>query len=226
MESLADILKQCILFKDMDYKDIEKFIKISNFTIKKYLKGNLVVMEDSHCKELGILLEGLLEVKSLYPSGKSLTLNRLKPAEIFGEAILFSKSNKFPSTIEAIEESAIMFIKKADLINCLSNCHHFMENLLELFSDRLLMLNKKIKMLTMKNIKQKIGNFLIEEYKKQKSRKIKVSLSRQEMAEHMGIERPSLSRELSRMREEGIIEFDKEFIVIQDLEALNHLLTT
>lgn len=174
-------------------------------------------------EELGILLNGLLEVQSLYPSGKSLTLNRLKPGEIFGEVILFSKSKKFPSTIEAIEESKIMFIKKSDLMNCLTNCNRFMENFLELLSDRLLMLNKKIKMLTMENIRQKIGDFLREEYKKQKSHIIKVPFSRLEMAEHMGIQRPSLSRELSRMREEGIIEFDKEFIVIKDLEDLNNL---
>ena len=50
-------------------------------------------------------------------------------------------------------------------------------------------------------------------------------LSRLKMSEHLGIQRPSLSRELSRMREEGIIEFDKEFIVLKDLEALNNLLT-
>jgi len=224
MESLVDVLKQCILFKDMDHKDIERFIKNSNFTIKKYSKGGLVVQEESHCKELGILLNGLLEVQSLYPSGKSITLNRVEPSEIFGEAILFSKSSQFPSNIEAIEESAIMFIKKSDLINCLSKCHHFMENFLELLSDRLLMLNKKLKMLTMENIRQKIGNFLIQEYKKQKSLQIKLFLSRQEMADHMGIERPSLSRVLSKMREEGIIEFNKESFLIKDLEALNDLL--
>ena len=40
MEALSDILKQCILFKDMDYKDIETFLKVSNFVIKKYLKGS------------------------------------------------------------------------------------------------------------------------------------------------------------------------------------------
>ena len=223
MEELSDFLKQCILFKDMNYVDIDNFLKISNFTIKKYLKGNLVVLEDSKCEELGILRKGLLEVQSLYSSGKSLTLNRLKPAEIFGEIILFSKSNKFPSTIKAIEDSEIMFIKKVNLMNCLSNCHRFMENFLALLSDRLFMLNKKIKMLTMENIRQKIGDFLREEYKKQKTLIIKVALSRQEMAEHMGIQRPSLSRELSRMREEGIIEFDKECIVIKDLDDLNNL---
>ena len=223
MEELSDFLKQCILFKDMNYVDIDNFLKVSNFTIKKYFKGNLVVLEDSKCEELGILRKGLLEVQSLYSSGKSLTLNRLKPAEIFGEIILFSKSNKFPSTIKAIEDSEIMFIKKANLMNCLSNCHRFMENFLTLLSDRLFMLNKKIKMLTMENIRQKIGDFLREEYKKQKTLIIKVPLSRQEMAEHMGIQRPSLSRELSRMREEGIIEFDKEFIVVKDLDDLNNL---
>jgi len=223
MEELSDFLKQCILFKDMNYVDIDNFLKVSNFTFKKYLKGNLVVLEDSKCEELGILRKGLLEVQSLYSSGKSLTLNRLKPAEIFGEIILFSKSNKFPSTIKAIEDSEIMFIKKVNLMNCLSNCHRFMENFLTLLSDRLFMLNKKIKMLTMENIRQKIVDFLREEYKKQKSTNIKVPLSRLEMAEHMGIQRPSLSRELSRMREEGIIEFDKEFIVVKDLETLNNI---
>ena len=223
MEELSDVLKQCILFKDMNFKDINTFLKVSNFVIKKYLKENLVVLEDSNCEELGILLKGLLEVQSLYPSGKSLTLIRLKPAEIFGEVILFSKSKNFPSTIKAIEDSEIMFIKKANLMNCLSNCHRFMENFLILLSDRLFMLNKKIKMLTMENIRQKIGDFLREEYKKQKTLIIKVPLSRQEMAEHMGIQRPSLSRELSRMREEGIIEFDKEFIVVKDLDNLNNL---
>jgi len=225
MEGLADILKQCILFKDMTYKEIETFIKVSNFSIKKYQKNSLVVSEDSPCKELGILLKGLLEVQSLYPSGKSITLNRLKTPEIFGEAILFSKLNKFPSTIEAIEESTILFIKKFDLMNCLSNCHHFMENFLELLSDRLLLMTQKIKMLSMENIRQKVMDFLSLEYKKQKSHKIKVFLSRQEMADHMGVQRPSLSRELSRMREEGIIEFNKEFIVIKDLEVLNKLFT-
>jgi len=223
MEALSDILKQCILFKDMNFKDINTFLKVSKFVIKKYYKENLVVLEDSNCEELGILLKGLLEVQSLYPSGKSITLTRLKPVEIFGEVILFSKSKKFPSTIKAIEYSEIMFIKKSDLISCLTNCHRFMENFLELLSDRLFMLNKKIKMLTMENIRQKIGDFLREEYKKQKSCIIKVALSRQEMAEHMGIQRPSLSRELSRMREEGIIEFDKDSIVVKDLDDLNNL---
>ena len=223
MNVLSDNLKRCILFKDIKYEDLSNFLNMSNYIIKKYPKGNMVVFEGSKCEELGILLEGLLEAQALYPSGKLLTLTRLKPVEIFGEAILFSKMSKFPATIEAIKDSKIMFIKKEDLINCLTNCHKFMENFLELLSNKLLILNKKVKMLSLENIRKKIGNFLREEYKKQKSNIIKVSLSRKEMAEHMGIQRPSLSRELIKMRDAGIIDFNKEVIIIKDMVVLSKL---
>ncbi len=221
MNVLSDNLKRCILFKDIKYEDLSNFLNMSNYTIKKYPKGNVVVIEGSRCEELGILLEGLLEVQTLYPSGKLLTLAQLKPVETFGEAILFSKMNKFPATVGAIKDSKIMFIKKENLINCLTNCHKFMENFFELLSNKLLILNKKVKMLSLESIRKKIENFLMEEYKKQGSNIIKVSLSRKEMAEHMGIQRPSLSRELIKMREEGIIKFDKKLIIIKNIEALS-----
>ena len=221
MNALSDNLKRCILFKDMEYEDLSNFLNLSNYTIKKYSKGNVVVIEGSRCEELGILLEGLLEAQALYPSGKLLTLTQLKPLEIFGEAVLFSKINKFPATIGAIKDSKIMFIKKENLINCLTNCHKFTENFLELLSNKLLILNKKVKMLSLGSIRQKIGNFLMEKYKEQGSNIIKAFLSRKEMAEHMGIERPSLSRELIKMRKEGIIEFEKKVIIIKDMKALS-----
>ena len=221
MNVLSDNLKRCILYKDMEREDLSNFLNMSNYTIKKYPKGNVVVIEGSKCEELGILLEGLLEVQTLYPSGKLLTFVQLKPVETFGEAILFSKMNKFPATIEAIKDSKIMFIKKENLINCLTNCHKFMENFLELLSNKLLILNKKVKMLSLESIRKKIGSFLMEEYNKQGSNIIKVSLSRKEMAEHMGIQRPSLSRELIKMRDAGIIDFNREIIIIKDMAALS-----
>lgn len=221
MSVLSDNLKGCILFRNMKCEDLSNFLNMSNYTIKKYPKGSVLVIDGSKCEELGILLEGLLEAQALYPSGKLLTLAQLKPVETFGEAILFSKMNKFPATIGAIRDSKIMFIKKKNLINCLTNCHKFMENFLELLSNKLLILNKKVKMLSLESIRKKIGNFLMEEYNKQGSNTIKVFLSRKEMAEHMGIQRPSLSRELIKMRKEGIIEFDKKVIIIKDMAALS-----
>jgi len=223
MNTLPDILKVCVLFKNMSSEDLLTCLNNCNYIIKRYSKGNLVHLEGQKCEEMGILLKGLLKVQTIYPSGKALTLTQLKPAEIFGEVIILSKTNQCPATVNTIEDSEIMFIKKYDLINCFSNCCRVMENFLELLSDKLLMLSKKVKMFSIENVRLKIIHFLIEEYKEQKSNIIKVSLSRKEMAEYMGIQRPSLSRELCKMREEEIIEFDREVIIIKDMSVLDEL---
>ena len=221
MNVLSDKLKSCILFKDMNSEDLSNFLNMSNYIIKKYTKGSIIAFEGNECKNLGILLEGLLEVQTLFPSGKILTLTQLQPADIFGEAILFSKVNKYPATIRVTKDSKIMFIEKQNLISCLTNCPGVMKNFIELLSNKLLMLNKKVKMLSLESIRKKIGNFLIEEYKKQKTNTLKISLSREKMAEHLGIPRPSFSRELIKMRKEGIIEFDKKVIIIKDIGVLS-----
>ena len=72
----------------MNSEDLSNFLNMSNYIIKKYPEGNMVVIEGSNCEELGILLEGLLEAQTLYPSGKLLAFSQLRPVEIFGEAIL------------------------------------------------------------------------------------------------------------------------------------------
>jgi len=142
MNTLPDILKVCVLFKNMSSEDLLTCLNNCNYIIKRYSKGNLVHLEGQKCEEMGILLKGLLKVQTIYPSGKALTLTQLKPAEIFGEVIILSKTNQCPATVNTIEDSE---------------------------------------------------------------------------------QRPSLSRELCKMREEEIIEFDREVIIIKDMSVLDEL---
>lgn len=95
-----------------------------------------------------------------------------------------------------------------------------LNNFMGLLSNKILMLNKKVKTLSYQNIRQKLCNYLLEESKKQNSFILKMSVSRKEMAEQLGIPRPSLSREMINMKEEGLIEFEKNIIRILDEEAL------
>ena len=51
-------------------------------------------------------------------------------------------------------------------------------------------------------------------------KKIHMNLSREEMADHLNITRPSLSRELGKMQEEGILELDRRQILVKDQEKM------
>jgi CRP-like cAMP-binding protein len=93
-----------------------------------------------------------------------------------------------------------------------------------ILSNKILMLNEKLKNLSYQTIREKIASFLAEEYRKQKTLKLRMFISRKEMAELFGIPRPSLSRELVSMKKDGLIDFDRQTITILDMEALEDLL--
>ena len=86
------------------------------------------------------------------------------------------------------------------------------------------MLNKKLKNLSYETLRQKITSFLLEIYHINKKALFQVNSSRKEMAEALGVPRPSLSRELINMKKDGLIDFHKNTFKILDLEAMEDIL--
>lgn len=224
MKKYMDVLNKCILFKEIDNKEIENLISKVSFTISSFNNGQIIALEESPCTSIGIILKGNVEIQKIYPSGKVMTLNTFGEGNIFGEAIVFSNKNIYPSTIFSIGNTEIMFITRNDIIWMCENSDKFLSNFAKLLSNRILMLSDKIRNLSYETIRQKVANFLLEEYKKQQNIFLNFPYTRKKMAEILNIPRPSLSRELITMREEGIIDFDKNIIKILDMDLLEECL--
>lgn len=224
MKKYMDVLNRCILFKEIDNKEIENLISKVSFTISSFNNGQIIALEESPCTSIGIILKGNVEIQKIYPSGKVMTLNTFGEGNIFGEAIVFSNKNIYPSTIFSIGNTEIMFITRNDIIWMCKNSDKFLSNFAKLLSNRILMLSDKIRNLSYETIRQKVANFLLEEYKKQQNIFLNFPYTRKKMAEILNIPRPSLSRELITMREEGIIDFDKNIIKILDMDLLEECL--
>lgn len=220
MTNLLGIITKNAVFKNIDTAQLKASLDKINVSIHKYDKNEHIVLEGDRCEFLGIVIEGALEIQNIYPSGKVTTVARMGVGQTFGEAILFSQESTYPISITAVQSCQVAFISKTDILLLMSENPTIMDNYLTLLSNRLLMLNGRIRTLSMDSLRQKICNFLLMEHKKQKSLTINVGLSRKEMAEHLAVQRPSLSRELIRMQEEGLIQFDKHTMVLLDLEAI------
>lgn len=220
MNTTIKMLSNCLLFRNIKEDCIAKILNTLEYTTNKYPKDNTVAIEEDECNHLGILLEGMLTIQTIFPSGKVLTLTHIYPSDIFGEVVLFSPTHKYPATITALKDSKVMFIGRKAFVWLMSEHPCIMENFISSLSNKLLLLNKKVKILSMDSIRQKICNFLFQEYRHQKSTTMKIPLSRKDMAEHLAIPRPSLSRELAKMKDEGIIDFEKNIFFIKNLDAL------
>ena len=81
-------------------------------------------------------------------------------------------------------------------------------------------MNSKIKSISFKSIRQKIINYILNEVKEQKSNSIVLRNTKEEIAAILGIPRPSLSRELIKLRDMNYIEFDRKEISVLDIESL------
>jgi CRP-like cAMP-binding protein len=217
-------LGECKLFKNFTEKEIINLLKNIKYKITSFSKNETIALEGYPLKNIGIILEGNIEVQKNFPSGKTVTISQMSAGNIFGEVAIFSKMNKYPSTIISINNSKVFFISKSDVINLCSTNKVFLNSFMELLSNKILMLNKKLKNLSYQTIREKIASYLIDEYKNQSNLKLKLQYSRKEMAEQFGTTRPSLSRELINMKNEGLIDYDKKIIIIKDLDKLEECL--
>lgn len=217
-------LQSCSIFKGMENEYIDNIIKSIDNKIVNYNKGDIIAIEDSECTHIGIVLSGSIEIQRIYESGRSLTVQRFIEGSIFGEAIVFSKTKTYPATIISSSKSKIMFIKNEAIMELCSSNKIFLGNFMSLLSEKILMLNKKVKTISLCSIRQKIASFILEQVKIQKSERIKLSINKKELSEYLGVQRPSLSRELINMKEEGILEYDKNEFHILDMYTLKEIM--
>ncbi len=93
-------------------------------------------------------------------------------------------------------------------------------NMLKIVSEKALMLNQKVNYLTIKSLRGRISAFLLDHYKKARQTTLTLPLNRNEMADYLNVSRPALSREMGRMKDEGLIDFYLSTFRILDLDAL------
>lgn len=220
MEDIIKQLSENELFGGITKEEIGELIQTSNYSIKSYKKGEIIASEDDECNNLGLVIEGTIEIQRIYSSGKYIVLQRFNRSEVFGEVIVFSKKNTYPATVIAVTDCRIFYIKKEDIVKLCAKQEILLSNFMSLLSNKILMLNRKIKSISLKSVKHKVIDYILEQRKMQKSDIIKLKLSKEQIASMLGIPRPSLSRELMNLRDAQYIEFNRDTITILNIEDL------
>ncbi|GAB6167542.1 Crp/Fnr family transcriptional regulator [Clostridium carnis] len=212
-------LKESFLFKGIDESIIEGILKNSNYKLKDYHKGEIVANQGEKCNSLSVIISGKAAIQTIYENGKVLTLANFNVSDIFAEALLFSKDKEYPATVIAIENCKILSFSREAILSIIKENTKVTENILSLLSQKIVLLNRKINLVELDSIRRKICKLLLDNYKINNTMSLKIN-SKKELAEELGIPRPSLSRELITMKELGLISVTLKDITILNLEAL------
>lgn len=219
-----EVLSKVELFKSMKSDDIMKMLVCLKPKISYYKKNENITIAGDDFNGIGIVLEGEVMVTKENAAGNRVIMAKQTIAQLFGEMIAYSNNDKWPATVIAVSDCTIMFIEPNKIVStcenvCISHTTLIL-NMLKIISTKALLLNRKVEYLAIKGMREKISTFLLEQYMKTGKTTFMISLNRNELADFLNVSRPSMSREIAKMKEEGILDYYKASFKIINMELL------
>lgn len=214
MIKYIDFIKKTTLIGSLPVEYTKQYLKTGEFKVVSYSKNSVIHFDGDLCCKLEIILCGKVAVDRIDESGNLLTISEFSSDDILGGNLVYSKQSYFPMTITAQTPVLILEIDKEVLFDLLSKNPNFLRTYLEFISDRAFLLGDKIKRYVNKTIRDSILSYLSYESNRQNSKKIILCITKKALAEKIGVQRTSLSRELSKMRKDGLILYDTNSITL------------
>ncbi|QQZ62363.1 Crp/Fnr family transcriptional regulator [Paenibacillus sonchi] len=214
------VLQACLLFRGRSVEEIESLLQKMIYTVSEYPRKTVILAEGDKADRLGIVLSGRVEVQKNHPTGSGVTIAHLNQGQTIGEAVLFRRNNSVPATVTASDPCTVMFIGKQELLRMFSADTELLTRFIENLSERLVLVNRKIEILSAGPLRRRIVDFLLEQSELQSSALVRLPFSRKEWAEHLNTARPSLSREMGNLRDQGWILFKGREITLLEVDQM------
>lgn len=216
LEKYIKILRLTDLFKYFSNEELLSLFNENNHRICHYKKNSMIHFENEKCMTLDVILEGKILVQRIDENGNVLTITQFNAGDVIGGNLLFGNNNSYPMTITAKSDIVILHVQKDFVLDLCQNNKNFLVEFIKSISEKSFILTSKIKSISMKSLRQSIIDFLNYEYYSQGTTKIILNMTKKELAERLGVQRTSLSRELNKMRRDRILDYDASSITIKD----------
>lgn len=220
MREYISVLKRTKIFNTLTDEQILCVSECLGATVKRYGKGTLIYREGATAMLIGIILNGEIETQKTDYMGNANIISKLFPSDLIAAAACYSTQSQLPFDVVAVCDTEVLCLNKVKLASpCPKACefhNKIIENLLCVLADKNINLSNKIDILTRRNIREKILSYLYSKSRKAKGENFSINLTRREMADYLSINRSALSRELCKMRDEGVLEFNNNIFCIKD----------
>ncbi len=204
-------LMQCQLFKDLAESEVIELMHTIRYRIVRFRKGDIFSYAGTACLHADIIISGEMTASLMGPSGKIVRITMHHSGNMLAPAFLFAADNAYPVTVEATKDTQIFRLQPGDMELLIQNDHRIAMNFIRILSNIIAYLTKKVGILSM-NIREKILLYLKEERQRQQTDHLTIPMSRQELADHFGIQKYSLQRCLNELQSSGIIRLDGKHI--------------
>ncbi|MGL5964845.1 MAG: Crp/Fnr family transcriptional regulator [Fusobacteriaceae bacterium] len=199
-------LREIEFFQIFTLENIKKIIDEENIILKKYSEDDYAYFQGDEIAEASFILKGQFKGEKILENGKVMEIERFGKGTLIASAFIYAEINILPVDLLALEESEIISIEREIFFKLLMSNPSAMRNFLKISSKKSQVISNRFREIN-QTIGEKIDGYICENAK---DGKIKFDLSLKELSEKFGVERPSLSRVLSKYVKEGkLIRLEK-----------------
>lgn len=213
-------LRDISIFNNLSDEDLSCIRKNVNIEEKLYKKGEQIFRVGEVASHMYYLIEGSILVYKIDPNGKRFIIKKLNKPSIFGEVYSYL-GEPFDFSAEVENDSKVLIINDFKKIFETDVSKEFLQSYIDLLSKKCLQLSRTNQITSQSTLRQKIVKYLILN---QENSKVSIDHSREEWADILATTRPSLSRELSNMIDDGLITLSDKSIEIEDIERLKDII--
>ncbi|MDF2537500.1 MAG: hypothetical protein K0S76_521 [Herbinix sp.] len=211
MDQYNMILRKCALFRGIGEQDYGHLLNCLGAQVKSYKEEEYIILAGDKVSSVGIVLSGMVEIVKENLAGNKYILAFLEPSHMFAEGIVCTVKRISPVSVRVKEAAQILYIPYERIIKSCGNTCSFhislIQNMMVVLGEKNVNLNRKLELLTLKGMREKLASYLINEANERESSMFQILQNRTELADYLNVSRTSMCRELSRMKEEGLIDF-------------------
>lgn len=219
MKKYLTVMRKAPIFSGISESEIETILHCLAAKMEYFPKGSMILRAGDSVDAAGLLLEGnALIVQEDFWGNRNL-MAHLAPGQLFAETFACSPGAVLSVSIVAETACTVTFLNIRGLLTtCSSSCSHhnrLIRNLLADMAGKNLRFNEKIIHMGQRTTRDKLLSYLSAEAQRHGSVEFEIPFSRQQLADYLSVDRSGLSAELGKMRDEGLLEFQKNCFVLK-----------
>ena len=174
---------------------------------------------------MGVVLAGSVHILQEDFWGNRSLLGRAGPGDLFAEAFACAGVLRLPVSVEACEPTDVLLLDAGRLSAvCPAACPHHVQmirNLLRLMAEKNVGLARKVEHMARRTTRDKLLSYLSAEARRSGGSAFSIPFNRQQLADYLAVDRSAMCSELSRLRDEGLLDFHRSaFVLRQERERI------
>lgn len=213
MTEFFPVMRRSPLFSGLEDAEIDAVLQCLAATRRTYAKGEYVLNQGEQVDTFGLVLLGAVLVMQEDFWGNRNIIAAVGEGEVFAESYACTAGVPLGVSVAAQESSTVMFLNVARVLGiCSAACAYhntLIRNLVGMLAQKNLRMNEKLQHITQRTTREKLLSFLSAESARRHLAAFDIPFNRQQLADYLSVDRSAMSGELCKLRDEGVLAFEK-----------------